>query len=65
MTLDEGYVSNAEMARRGREQDMADAKARYEEQRLVESVESRESYWSGVMAAMPEHVRQIRYAGDS
>lgn len=65
MTLDDdAFISNREAVRRGHEADEARRRADYEEQKLVESIEARESYWQGVMAQMPQHIRDIRYGGD-
>lgn len=61
MTIDDSYISNAEMVRRGHEADEADARARYEEQRLCESDEATEAYWQGVFAAMPDDYRRAEY----
>lgn len=64
MSLDESFVSNREAVRRGYEDDEARRRSDYEAEKLVESIEARESYWQGVMAQMPQHVRDIRYGGD-
>lgn len=64
MTLDDSYVSNAEMMRRARERDWADAKERADERALCESEEAIEAYWHGVFRQMPDHVRRTRYGSD-
>lgn len=50
-----------------REQEAADAARAEREWRLREELESPdaiESYWVGVMAQMPEHVRRTMYGSD-
>ena len=61
MTLDHSYVSNAEMVRRGREADEADARAAYEEQRLRESEDATEAHWQRVFRQQAKEQPAVRY----
>ncbi len=63
MSLDDVHLSQRELLLRDRERDQADAKAAYEEQRLIESVEAREGHWVGVMRAMPAWVKATHWSG--
>ena len=64
MSLDDEQMSNRQAVILGHEADLARARADYEEQCLVESIEAREQFWVGVMEQMPQHIRDIRYGGD-
>lgn len=50
--------------RRQHEDDLAQQRAELEERDRCESIEARESYWTGVMAQMPDHVKRTRYGSD-
>lgn len=51
-----------------RQFEQEDREARWAEMRqrdATESVEARETYWTGVRRQMPDHVRDTRYQGDA
>jgi hypothetical protein len=76
MTLDdEGHPLHAHIRDRDQAQ-MADLRQFEQEDRerrwaemaerdALESIEARETYWTGVRRQMPQHVKDTRYAGDA
>ena len=57
MTLDDEHAA----LRADRERDLANARAEWEERRLVESIEAEEAHWEGVMRAQPDWSRTVHY----
>lgn len=65
MTLDDdAYISQREAMRRQEDEDRARVEAEWRLREELESIEARETYWVGVFAQMPQHIRDIRYGGD-
>lgn len=54
-------LSNADLMRRQKADDLEALRVKYEERDRCESVEATEAYWRGVFAQMPDHVRDAWY----
>lgn len=75
MTLDENLPlhehlrdrDQAQMAdlRQFEQEDRDRRRQELEDRDACESVEARETYWTGVMQQMPDHVRDIHYERDA
>ena len=61
MTIDEGYVSNAEAVRRGHEADMRRREADYQAELLLESVEAEEARRSGIFRRSAAEREEVHY----